>query len=153
MDSNDRANKAKQSFLSGCNCPQSVVSAFSDVFEEHGIDMQTALRMASPFGGGMGRLREVCGAVSGMLMVLGLLEGYADVSDYDAKKDLYAHVQTLAERFRAENGSILCRELLGLSEGPDSSAPERRSDEYYERRPCPELVASAARILEEYLGG
>ena len=153
MDSNDRAHKAKQNFLSGCNCPQSVVGAFSDVFEEHGIDVQTAMYMASPFGGGMGRLREVCGAVSGMLMVLGLLEGYADVSDYDAKKDLYAHVQTLAERFREENGSILCRELLGLAEGPDSSAPERRSDEYYERRPCPELVASAARILGDYLEG
>lgn len=152
MNSEERAALARQNFLAGHNCPQSVVAAFSDVLQENGIDVQTAIRMVSPFGGGMGRMREVCGAVSGMFVILGLVEGYDDPEDYDGKKELYEHVQELAGRFREQNGTILCRELLGLQEGPDAAAPEQRTEEYYHRRSCDEYVACAARILGEYLG-
>ena len=151
MDAMERAERARRSFLEGYNCAQSVVRSFDDVLEERGIDLETALRMASPFGGGMGRLREVCGTVSGMMLVLGLVEGYDDPSAYEAKKELYREVQDLAGTFREENGSIVCRELLGLGAGPSRPAPERRTDAYYRKRPCPELCASAARILADHL--
>ena len=151
MEAVDRARCARENFLSGCNCPQSVVRAFDDILEAHGIDPATASRLASPFGGGMGRMREVCGAVSGMLMILGLLGGYDDPNAYESKSELYARVQQLAGEFRAQNGSILCRELLGLGEGPDKAAPEQRTDAYYASRPCAEFCASAAAILGEYL--
>lgn len=149
----DHAERARELFESGCNCPQSVVLAFADVLEQEGLEPTTVARLASPFGGGMGRLREVCGAMSGMLMVLGLLEGYDDPQAYDAKKELYATVQELAGKFKGENGSYLCRELLGLEEGPDVSVPEVRTEAYYERRPCADIVAAAAGILEEHLNG
>lgn len=151
MNSEERASLARQNFLAGHNCPQSVVAAFSDILREYGVDVQTAMRMVSPFGGGMGRMREVCGAVSGMLVILGLVEGYHDPTDYDGKKELYEHVQELAGRFREQNGTILCRELLELQEGPDTAAPEKRTEEYYHRRSCDKYVACAARILGEYL--
>ena len=105
----DHGMKAAELFLSGYNCAQSVAVAFCDVT---GLDEKTAARTVAAFGGGMGRLREVCGAVSGMLMVLGQLYGY-DNSDADAKKkELYKQVQQLAEQFKQENGSIICREIL-----------------------------------------
>lgn len=151
MEAVDRARCARENFMSGCNCPQSVVRAFDDVLVARGIDPATASRLASPFGGGMGRMREVCGAVSGMLMILGLVEGYDDPSDYDAKSELYARVQQLAQEFKAQNGSILCRELLGLENGPDKPLPEQRTEAYYDSRPCAELCASAAQILGAYL--
>lgn len=139
---------ARALFLQGYNCSQSVVCAFSDVLE---MDEKILMRLASPFGGGMGRLREVCGAVSGMFIVLGLLEGYDDVSDIGLKTELYKKVQRLAAGFEEENGTIICRELLGLDKGKDSPVPEVRTKEYYEKRPCPDKVASAARILARYL--
>ena len=151
MEAERRAALARQNFESGYNCPQSVVMAFADVLEEHGIPREAAARLASPFGGGMGRMREVCGAVSGMLMVLGVVEGYDDPDTYDGKSELYARVQDLAGRFRQEHGTIYCRELLGLSAGPDDPAPERRSEAYYQARPCAELCATAARLLAEHL--
>lgn len=152
MDALNRGEKARQNFLSGYNCAQSVVLAFDDVLCEHGLDPQTVARMASPFGGGMGRMREVCGTVSGMLMVLGLVEGYDETKAYAAKKELYASVQQLAGAFRDRNGSIVCRELLGLDAGPDKPTPEKRTDAYYRKRPCAELCACSAQILAEYLG-
>ena len=151
MDAGTRAESAKRNFLGGCNCAQSVVLAFDDVLEQQGMDPATAAKMASPLGGGMGRLREVCGAVSGMLLVLGLAEGYDDPEAFDAKKELYETVQELAGAFKDENGSIICRELLGLDAGPSGATPEKRTDAYYHDRPCSELVASAARILEDHL--
>lgn len=151
MDANERAERARENFLSGCNCPQSVVGAFADVLEKNGIDVEVATKLASPFGGGMGRMREVCGAVSGMLMILGLEEGYNDPSDDEAKARLYERVQELAGEFKAQNGSILCRELLGLAEGPDAPKPEARTQAYYHNRPCAEYCASAAQILAEHL--
>lgn len=139
---------AKSLFMKGYNCSQSVVCAFSDVLD---IDEKMLMRLSSPFGGGMGRLREVCGAVSGMFIVLGLLEGYDDISDITLKTELYKKVQKLAADFEAENGTIICRELLGLDKGKDSPVPEERTKEYYEKRPCPDKVKSAAKILAKYI--
>lgn len=151
MGGEERSALARQNFLDGYNCCQSVVLAFCDLFEQGGVDRSTLARMASPLGGGMGRLREVCGAVSAMFLTLGLMEGYDDPSVYDGKMELYAKVQDLAERFRDENGSIICRELLGLGDGADSPQPQMRTDSYYKKRPCSDLCASAARILGDYL--
>ena len=142
MDAAEREELARRNFTAGYNCAQSVVRAFDDVFEEHGVDPETAALLASPLGGGMGRMREVCGAVSGMLLVLGLAEGYNDPEAFDAKKELYEKAQALAGAFKDENGSIICRELLGLDAGPSEATPEKRTESYYGSRPCAELVAS-----------
>lgn len=141
---------AKSLFMQGYNCSQSVVAAFCDVLE---MDRRQAIRMASAFGGGMGRMREVCGCVSGMFMVLGYLYGYDDPAVYECKKELYARVQELAAQFKKENGSIVCRELLGIDgEGSDTAyVPSQRTKEYYEKRPCPKLAGFAARLLAEYV--
>ena len=147
-----RKEKAMQSFLNGYNCSQCMILAFEDVIKDHSdIDIELALKIASPFGGGMGRLREVCGSVSGMFMILGYLKGYSEPGDYDGKKELYEHVQELAKRYETANGSIICRELLGLTEKRQEATPEVRSEEYYKKRPCTEKIGSAAEILEEYL--
>lgn len=151
MTPDERADMARANFLEGYNCAQSVVVAFEDVLGTHGINKTTAACLASPFGGGMGRLREVCGTVSGALMVLGLVDGYDDPEAFNEKAELYERVQALAAAFREENGTILCRELLGLPEGPDTSVPENRSEQYYQKRPCAELCACSARIMQEYL--
>lgn len=139
--------KAKALFTEGYNCAQAVFGAFSDVT---GIDFETSMRLASGFGGGMGRMREVCGAVSGMFMVLDAVEGYTSPTDNEAKKVLYAKVQKLAEVFKSENGSIVCRELLG---GVPSTAPTptERTTEFYKKRPCVQLVELAANIVAEHL--
>lgn len=139
---------ARSYFLEGYNCAQSVVLAFH---EELGLEKETAARMASSFGGGMGRLREVCGTVSGMFLVLGLLRGYDDPQNQAAKKTLYEQVQQLAGIFRERNKSILCRELLGLDHHSDDPSPSARTPEYYKKRPCADLAADAAEILEQFL--
>lgn len=143
-----RKEKAMQSFLDGYNCSQCMMLAFEDYLT---IDLDTALKIASPFGGGMGRLREVCGSVSGMFMVLGFIKGYNEPGDYEGKKELYEHIQELARRYEEANGSIICRELLGLSVQKDEATPEKRTDEYYKKRPCAAKIGSAAEILEAYL--
>ena len=135
-------------FAAGYNCAQSVVLAFKD---ELNIDEETLKKISSAFGGGMGRMREVCGAVSGMLMVLGLKKGYSDAQDVKYKGEYYALIQSLAGKFKERNGSIICRELLGLSEKTSSPAPEKRTEEYYKKRPCKLLVGDACEILGEYL--
>lgn len=140
--------KAKEYFLSGYNCAQSVFMAFC---EETGLDEETAAKLASSFGGGMGRLREVCGAVSGMFMAAGLIKGYSDPGDQEGKTAQYELVQSLAKEFEAKNGSIICRELLGLEQKKDAPTPSERTEEYYQRRPCAELVADAAELLERRL--
>ncbi len=140
---------AKQNFLNGYNCSQSVLLAFC---EDFGLERETALRLSQPFGGGMGRMREVCGTVSGMFMVLGLANGSSDAKDGEAKKDIYKSVQELAERFKDDNGSIICRELLGLDKNKaESYVPSQRTTEYYKKRPCSELCKYAADLVEEYL--
>lgn len=142
------ADKARQLFKEGYNCSQAVLLAFSDLT---GLDKETALKLSSSFGGGMGRMREVCGAVSGMFMVIGILYGYDDPKDQTGKTEHYKRIQQLAEAFKAENDSIICRELLGLGSGPDQPTPELRTDDYYKKRPCAEMVASAAAITEAYI--
>ena len=144
----DHAERARELFLSGYNCAQAVACAFCDVT---GLDVDTSARMASSFGGGLARLREVCGTVSGAALVLGLARGYADPADRGAKIDHYARVQEFARRFKAENGSYICRELLRGVETAPGGVPEERTAEYYKKRPCPELAWSAARILDEML--
>lgn len=144
VDVNERAERARQLFESGYNCAQSVFLAFSDVT---GLDAELAATFAAPFGGGMGRLREVCGTVSGMSMVAGFIYPNSRPNDTASKKRTYAAVQDMAERFRAENGSIVCRELLGLAQRKDDPTPSERTPEYYRRRPCSEYVAIAAGIV------
>ena len=146
-----KSEKARALFCSGANCAQSVVGTFH---KECGLDYETAMRLSSGFGAGMGRLREVCGAVSGMFMVVSLKSGNSDLKDKAAKDAHYALIQKLAGRFKAETGSIICRELLGLDgKSPDSPVSEARTQDYYQRRPCAELVALATKILDEHLNG
>lgn len=141
-------DRAKQYFLEGYNCTQSVVLAFADIIP---IEKEVLLKTVSAFGGGMGRLREVCGAFSGMIFVLGAVCGYNEPKDFDGKKILYGHVQELAARFKEANGgSIVCGELLGIK-GADKPVPEKRTADYYKKRPCPEIIKNAADILEKFL--
>lgn len=139
---------AKDYFNQGYNCAQSVLCAFCDATK---LPLDTAKRLSSSFGGGMGRLREVCGAVTGMFMIAGLLYGYDDVTDKEKKDEHYTRVQYLAEQFKQECGSLICRELLELPEGANSPISEARTEAYYQKRPCGEYVAIAARIMEEYI--
>ena len=142
----DHSMKAGELFLQGYNCSQAVMVAFCDVT---GLNEKTAARMVSPFGGGMGRMREVCGAVSGMYMVLGWLYGYDTPGDDVSKKALYTDVQALAAQFRAETGSIICREIL---KNPASDPnPTPRTAEFYKKRPCARMVMLAARLLDAYI--
>ncbi|MBE5937896.1 MAG: C_GCAxxG_C_C family protein [Lachnospiraceae bacterium] len=143
-----REQIARDAFKEGYNCAQCMAIAFSDVM---GIDETTAKKLASSFGGGMGRMREVCGAVSGMFMVAGVLYGYDDPKDIQGKKEIYSLIQELAKQYKEEEGSIICRELLGL-EGQDTSpVPSERTKEYYAKRPCEEKIATAARLLEKLI--
>lgn len=141
-------DKAKRLFKEGYNCAQSVFCAFAP---ELGIDFETALKLSSSFGGGMGRLREVCGAVSAMFMIAGLKHGYTSPSDDVTKTQHYERVQKLAEIFKQKNKSYICRELLGLSAGADTPTPAQRTAQYYATRPCEELVGDAADIIEKYI--
>ncbi len=140
--------KAKDLFQSGYNCAQSVFAAYA---EELGMDFETALKVSSSFGAGMGRLREVCGTVSGMFMVVGLALGYSTNANKDKKTEHYKRIQYLAAEFEKMNGSIICRELLGLDHKKDSPTPSDRTTEYYKKRPCKELVGDACKILDKYL--
>lgn len=148
LEQSPHARRAMENFRKGYNCSQALVLAFE---KDHGLDEQMILRLSSSFGGGMGRLREVCGSVSGMFMVAGILYGYDEPKDFEGKKEHYARIQELAARFREINGSIVCRELLGLGKGADSPVPEKRTEEYYKKRPCEHLIGISALILEEYM--
>jgi len=143
-----RREAAMANFKSGYNCSQSIVLAFEDMIP---VDRSTLLKMASSFGGGMGRLREVCGSVTGMFMVAGFLYGYDGPETGKVKADHYARIQELARRFEEKHGSIVCREMLGLSVRHDSPIPEARTNEYYKKRPCAEIIGDAAEILEEFI--
>ena len=156
----ERVEKAKRLFKEGgYNCCQAVVLAYNDLFE---MNDETAAAISSGFGGGMGRMREVCGSVSGMVLLAGLLKPAADPTDKAARTANYALVQDVAAEFNAQNGSIVCRELLGLSPMgtatvdsndihgiPESPVPSDRTPEYYKKRPCEELVGISARIIGE----
>ena len=152
----ERVEKAKRLFKEGgYNCCQAVVLAYNDLF---GIEDDTAAAISSGFGGGMGRMREVCGAVSGMVMLAGLMKPASDPTVKNWRTANYALVQEMAGDFKALNGSIVCKELLGLvpmgsgSPAPkESPVPSDRTPEYYKKRPCEELVGIAARIVGEKL--
>ena len=142
----DHGIKAAELFLQGYNCAQAVAVAFCDVTE---LDEKFTARMVSTFGGGMGRLREVCGAVSGMFFVLGHLYGYDDPGDDAQKKQLYADAQALAAKFRESCGSIICRELL--NNPPTDPTPSPRTERYYKERPCARMVLTAATLMDEFI--
>ena len=139
---------ARQYFKDGYNCAQSVFLAYA---QDYGFDKETALKLSSSFGGGMGRLREVCGAVSSMFMVAGLEDGYIENNNDEKKAKHYALIQKLAEEFKKKNNSIICRELLGLDETISSPIPSKRNEQYYKERPCEGLIADACIILDNYL--
>jgi C_GCAxxG_C_C family probable redox protein len=143
-----RREAAMANFLKGYNCSQSIILAFADMLP---IDESTLMKMASSFGGGMGRLREVCGSVSGMFMIAGLLYGYDGPETGQIKADHYARIQELAHRFEEKHGTIICREMLGLNVRHDEPVPEARTKEYYRKRPCAEIIGDAAEILDQYL--
>ena len=144
----NRADRAEELFRKGYNCCQSVFAAFADVVD---MSEEEALKLASPFGAGFGRLREVCGAVSGMTMVAGRLKGYSDSSDNDAQKAIYALVREMCSEFEAKQGSIICSELLGLENEEKGGDPLERTEEYYNSRPCISCCRTAAEIAEKYL--
>lgn len=142
----DHRELASENFMKGYNCAQTVAVTFCDVT---GLTPEFAARLSSSFGGGMGRMREVCGAVSGMLMVAGLLYGYETPGDDTAKREHYARVQELAGAFREREGSIVCREIL--KNPPSDPNPTPRTAEFYRKRPCVRLVMLAAQILDDYI--
>ena len=148
MSTQERAAQAGALFDRGYNCAQSVACAFADLT---GLPEENLAKMASSFGGGIGRLRETCGAVSGMALVLGMLAGYSDPGDSAAKSAHYARVQRAVRAFAAENGSLICRELLGLDQPEGSPVASPRTETYYKKRPCVEMVGLAADLLEQYL--
>lgn len=143
-----KADTAEELFREGLNCCQSVYCAFA---EEMGLTPAEAAKKSSPFGAGFGKLREVCGAVTGMVMVLGEMEGYSDPKDSQGKKELYEKVRQLCNQFEESEGSIICRELLGLKKGEELEEPAIRPANYYETRPCLKACRRAAEILACHL--
>jgi C_GCAxxG_C_C family probable redox protein len=146
-----RVARAKELFHQGFNCSQSVFAACADLY---GIeDEALALRLSASFGGGIGRMRQTCGAACGMFMLAGLENGSATPGDAEGKKQNYTLVQDLAAKFKQENGSLICAELLGIAPKPQEPTPEARTETYYQKRPCVEMVANAVRIYLEELKG
>lgn len=140
-----RAQRATDLFKQGYNCSQAVFASCADLY---GItDESLALRLSASFGGGMGRMRMVCGAASGMFMLAGLQNGSSTPHDQEGKMANYAFVQQLAGEFKARYGSLICAELLGLAPKPQDPKPEERTPQYYEKRPCSEMVAEAVRVF------
>ena len=148
MIKSDHTELASQYFASGMNCAQSVFAAFADVT---GFDIDTAMKLSSSFGAGMGRMREVCGACSSMFMVAGLLYGLGEGFTDGDKAEHYRRIQHLAEQFKEKHGTIVCRELLKGLAVTSVPEPERRTEEYYKVRPCIRFVHTAAEILDRYI--
>lgn len=145
----ERIQRAVELFRSGYNCSQSVVAAFADMY---GFTREQALHMSASFGGGIGRMRQTCGAACGMFLLAGLEKCALEGTDKESKAANYALVQQLAAEFKKRNGTVICGELLGLrKEASVSSVPEERTEHYYAKRPCPKIVEEAARIWAEYL--
>ena len=145
----ERIEKAVELFKEGYNCSQSVVAAFADLY---GFTPEQALKVSASFGGGIGRMRQTCGAACGLFMLAGLETGCTEGKNREGKEANYKVVQELAEEFRKRNGSLICAELLGLSKtAPTPATPEARTAEYYKKRPCVKMVEEAARIWCEYL--
>ena len=149
----DHATRAVELFFEGFNCAQSVLGAFAEDGEVGlGLDFKTAVRLASGLGGGVSRQRELCGAINGMCIAASIMFGYDEAADVDGKKRLYADIQRLCADFRALNGSIVCRELLGSRKEQDTApAPDARTAEYYRTRPCARMIHDAAAVLDAEL--
>lgn len=147
--SEDRINKAVELFKEGYNCSQSVVAAFADMY---GFTTEQAFRMSASFGGGIGRMRETCGAACGLFMLAGFETGAVNGRDQEGKAANYALVQKLADEFKKRNGALKCADLLGLSKNVAiMSTPEARTPQYYAKRPCVKMVEEAAKIWAEHL--
>ncbi|MCD8181606.1 MAG: C-GCAxxG-C-C family protein [Firmicutes bacterium] len=145
----DRVQKAVELFKGGCNCSQAVVCAYSDLF---GMDNNSAMRASEGFGGGMGRMRLTCGAVSGMCMLAGLKYGKGIPKDLETRIKVYGTVQKMAKEFEEKNGSVICGDLLGINKPKDTGAvPTERNAEFYKKRPCVGCVEDCARLVEKYL--
>lgn len=145
----NKKERARELFLQGYNCSQSVFCPFA---EDYGLDMKTALKVSASFGGGIGRMRETCGALCGAAMVLGMEKGQTEPGDNQQKQMNYKAVQDMAARFKEMNGSTKCSELLNLRKNsPIVSVPDERTAEYYKTRPCLRMVESAVGILEDLL--
>ncbi len=146
----ERADKAEALFKSGYNCAQSVVGAYADLFD---MEPETAMRFAEGLGGGLGRMRLTCGAVSGMALVAGMVLSSGKPDDLDAREKVYESVQQMANLFQARNGSLMCRELLGeaLPKG-NSTRPQKRNEQFYKERPCLGYVRQCAESIEQILG-
>ena len=144
----EKSIKARELFLKGYNCSQSLLGAFC---EDLGLDFNTAMLISSSFGGGMGGLRETCGALSGAFMVIGLKYGYVTPDNPNEKAELYKKVRMVAEAFNEKHGTMLCRELLEAKSLTVKAEPSPRTEKYYKERPCAVFVESAAEILEEIL--
>ena len=136
---------AVKNFENGYNCAQSVFLAYC---EEYGIDKETGLKMSSSFGGGMGRLREVCGAVSAMFAIAGLKYGYTTPDDDEIKQKHYELIQKLANEFKSKHKTIICRELLG-EDISSSPIPSKRTEQYYQERPCAEFIKTVCELIEK----
>ena len=139
---------ASENFKTGYNCSQSVFLTFA---EECGLDNELALKLSSSFGGGMGRLREVCGAVTAMFAIAGIKKGYISPNNDELKAKHYELIQNLAKKFEEKFGTIICRELLELPQGHDTPTPSARTEQYYQERPCEAFVRYAAEIIEKNL--
>ena len=148
INAEERAARAKEYFNQGYNCAQSVALAYADITS---LDEEMVAKITASFGGGLGRLREVCGAVSGMAFLASFISPCPSADDAEAKKANYALVQEFAEQFRQQNGSIVCRSLLGLDRPKDEPTPSPRTAEYYKKRPCSEYVYDAALSVGKYL--
>ena len=148
INAEERALRAKEFFNRGYNCAQAVALAYADITA---LDERTVATITASFGGGMGRLREVCGAVSGMSFLASFISPCPTAEDGEAKKANYALVQKFAEEFRQQNGNIVCRSLLGLDRPKDEPTPSPRTAEYYQKRPCAEYVYDAALIVGKHL--
>lgn len=140
--------EAVRLFESGFNCAQSVFGAYADLF---GMDREEALKLASPMGAGIGRMREVCGTVLAMALLSGLADGNSDPGDTVKKTEVYQRVRDMSDEFAAANGSIICRELLGILGREKSAKPSERTEDYYAKRPCVKFVRCAAEIVEKTL--
>lgn len=143
MEENEKI--ARANFKSGYNCAQSVFLTYA---EKYGFSKETALKLSSSFGGGMGRMREVCGAVSAMFMIAGLEKGYTENNNDEIKAEHYTRIQDLAKEFKKKYGTIICREILGV-DADDNPIPSKRTTQYYEERPCEECIAYACNIIDK----
>ena len=143
-----RADRAEELFRKGYNCSQTVFGTFADVM---GLDLDTAMKMASPFGAGFGKLREVCGAVTGMCMVVGHLKGYSSPTDKEGKIATYKLISDMCNEFKEKKGTYICRELLNIKPGEDLPEPAIRDENYYKTRPCIAACRLAAELVEKYV--